>query len=69
MKFRLKTGDYREFRGHIFAYGKPTTVTDKGSITELMAHPDFEPVKDTPVETPAPSTTLRLPKRRGHGVH
>lgn len=67
MKFRLKTKDYREFRGYCFAWGKPTEIRDRGTIEALTGHPDFEEVRDEPinghaVDTPA-SNTLRLPKR------
>lgn len=64
MKFRCKTDQYRQFRGYVFAWGKPTNVIDRASIDALTGHPDFEHVEDAPAnghERPI----LTLPKRRG----
>lgn len=64
MKFKLKTDGYREFRGYVFAYGKPTEVRDRGTVEALTGHPDFDQVPDEPVNG-AHRETLGLPKRRG----
>ena len=64
MKFRCKTEQYRQFRGYVFAWGKPTTVSDRGSIEALIGHPDFEMVEDAPVNGHC-RPILTLPKRRG----
>ena len=61
MKFRLKTNDYREFRGRVFAWGKPVEVTDIGTIEALTGHHDFEEVPDNPANS---RHTLKLPKRK-----
>lgn len=64
MKFRLKTKDYREFRGRVFAWGKPVEVTDIGTIEALTGHPDFEVVPDEPINGKHVVGTLKLPKRK-----
>jgi hypothetical protein len=71
MKFRCKTDQWRQYRGYVFTFGRPTEVTDRGSIEAISMHPDFERVQE-PVEVPrtledaiAPRETLTLPKRRG----
>lgn len=46
MKFRCTTDKWREFRGYVFAYGKPTEIRDRGTIEALNGHPDFEFVED-----------------------
>lgn len=62
MKFKLKTNDYREYRGYVFAWGKPTEIRDRGTIEALTGHPDFDEVKDIPGNGSA-SKTIKLPKR------
>jgi hypothetical protein len=54
MKQFVYEGDYTQYRGYVFAYGKPTTVTDKGTISELDRHPHF---KEFNREEKAPETT------------
>jgi hypothetical protein len=44
-QFVLKTGEYAQFRGYVFAYGKPTTVTDSGTILALANNAAFEEFK------------------------
>lgn len=67
MKFRLKTNDYREYRGYVFAWGKPTEIKDRGTIEALTGHPDFEEVRDEPANGHDTADkvvgTLKLPKR------
>ena len=64
MKFKLKTDGYREFRGYVFSWGKPTEVSDRGSIEALTGHPDFDLVEDVVVNR-RDRPILTLPKRRG----
>jgi hypothetical protein len=64
MKFRCTTDQWRQFRGHVFEYGRPTEVADRGSIEALLMHPDFERVEDEPINGVS-RETLSLPKRRG----
>ena len=64
MKFRCKTDQWRQYRGYVFEYGKPTEVTDRGGIEALTGHPDFEYVPDEPINGTS-SHTLTLPKKRG----
>jgi len=66
MKFKLKTNDYREYRGYVFAWGKATEIRDRGTIEALTGHPDFEEVRDELAnghDVAAVSNTLKLPKR------
>lgn len=53
MKFVCKTEPYRHFRGVLFAYYRPTEVTDAATIKALEKHPDFRKVEDEK-DTPTP---------------
>lgn len=67
MKFKLKTNDYREYRGYVFMFGKPVEIHDNGTIEALTGHPDFEEVRDEPAnghDVAVVSNTLKLPKRK-----
>lgn len=68
-RFRLKGDGWREFRGYVFSFGKPTTVLDRATIEALTGHPDFQEVPDLeinghhiPVAPARPKLTL--PKRK-----
>lgn len=53
-------GAYREFRGYVFANGKPTTIRDSATVEALKRMPEFKPY-----EPPPPAVirkTLRLKK-------
>lgn len=39
-------GDYREFRGHVFAWRKPVTVIDRATIEACLKDPTFKEFKD-----------------------
>jgi Zn finger protein HypA/HybF involved in hydrogenase expression len=45
MKF-IYDGEYREFRGHVFKWRKPTTVTDPATISAIKKDPTFYEVKE-----------------------
>ena len=57
-------GPYTEFRGYVFANGKPTTVTDRAALEAIAKRPDFKVYE--PPAPPAPAVfrrpTLRLKK-------
>ena len=42
--------DYREFRGYVFAYGKPTDVRDQAAIDEISRDPTFRRIEDEEVQ-------------------
>ena len=65
MKFTCKTDKWRQFRGYVFEFGKPTTVTDRATIEILQKHRDFEVFNDVIVDIDVPRETLTLPKKRG----
>ena len=69
MKFKLKTNDYREFRGYCFMFGKPVEIRDRGTIEALTGHPDFEAVQDEVANGHDTADkvvgTLKLPRRPG----
>ena len=46
MKFICLTENYRHFRGVLFAFKKPTEVTDTATIEALARNPDFMRVDD-----------------------
>ena len=46
MKYRYTLGPWKEFRGHVFAYGNPTTVSDKGTLEAIQKMEGFEKVED-----------------------
>lgn len=56
--FRFIEGDYAQFRGYVFMYGKPTKVTDRATIEELKRSPVFEEVKDETQETAPKAAVL-----------
>lgn len=68
MKFIYTEGKYHEFRGYVFMYGKPTSVTDQATIQALLARDDFKPLSeeaknDAPKEeTPAAIEEDTCPK-------
>lgn len=41
-QYIYKGGPYTEFRGYVFKWGKPTTVTDQGTIDALRKRQDFK---------------------------
>jgi hypothetical protein len=61
MKFVYTGGPYTEFRGYVFAYGKPTTVLDRGALEAIAKRADFKEWKDEPqeVETAAAPAVLK----------
>lgn len=44
MKYRYK-GEYREFRGRVFAHGLPVEIDDAATLAALANNPEFEIVK------------------------
>ncbi len=49
MKFVCTEGQYKEFRGYVFALGKPTTITDKATEEALERRNDFRRIDDDKV--------------------
>ena len=56
MRFVYEGGKYREFRGYVFANGKPVTVTDRGTLEAIAKDRTFRQVDDAPEEV-APAAT------------
>ena len=46
MRFEYTGGKYTEFRGYVFAFGHPTTITDKATEEALSKRVDFRRVED-----------------------
>lgn len=46
MRFLYNAGEYKEFRGHVFMHGKPTTITDKATEEAVLQRSDFTRCKD-----------------------
>ena len=46
MRYVYTGGEYTEFRGHVFAYGKPTTILDRGTEEAISKRSDFRRVED-----------------------
>jgi Zn finger protein HypA/HybF involved in hydrogenase expression len=72
MKF-IYDGEYKEFRGHVFKWGKPTTVEDKATQEILLKDPLFWRCDETPEEKPV-LDRYACPKcgrhvRQGHYMH
>ena len=69
MKF-IYNGPYANFNGYVFAFGKPTEVTDRATQAALMKKPGFRKVDDeekAPEAAPAPvlkRPVLTVPRRR-----
>lgn len=60
MKFICITEPYRHFRGWLFAFKRPTEVTDKATIQALLKHPDFMRVDDEKKDE-APAEKVLIP--------
>ena len=56
-------GPYREFNGYVFANGKPTTVSDRATLSAIAKRPDFKvyeaPKPPPPVVEKRPILSLR----------
>lgn len=39
-------GQYREFRGYVFANGKPVTITDRGTLEAIQKDNSFRRFED-----------------------
>lgn len=69
MRF-IYNGSYTQFNGYVFAFGKPTEVTDRATQAVLMKKPGFRKVDDeekAPEAAPAAvlkRPVLGVPKRR-----
>lgn len=50
MKFVYLEGTYKEYRGYVFANGKPATIVDKATEEALLKNPAFRKVEDEKVE-------------------
>ena len=51
MKYIYTGGNYREFRGRVFAHGNAVDITDRGTLAAIAKEPDFKPVEEEkPVE-------------------
>lgn len=51
MKFVYTKGDFAQFRGRTFLWGKPTDITEKATIQALLKNPDYRKVDDETKET------------------
>jgi hypothetical protein len=76
MKF-IYDGEYREFRGYVFKWRKPTTVTDPAAIRAIKQDPSFYEAKDEEEVQKTPEEVLdkyACPKcgrhvKQGHHMH
>lgn len=76
MKF-IYDGEYKEFRGYVFKWSKPTDVTDKATIEILLKDPLFWRCDEEAKETPKENAVLdkyACPKcgkhvKQGHYMH
>ncbi len=73
-KFVYTASPYREFRGYVFANGKPVTITDRGALEAIRRDPTFEEYHEETTESKtseaeAPEAVLNRPiltvKKRG----
>ena len=60
-------GNYAQFRGYVFSHGKPTEITDVGTLEEIKRHPAFKPFVEVCINThsepvPFPFETKPDPK-------
>jgi hypothetical protein len=42
-------GQYKEFMGRVFAYGKPVEITDRATLEAIEKQPGFQKVEDKEV--------------------
>ena len=52
MQFIYTHGPWREFRGYVFAWGKPTDVKDQATINALSTNPLFKRIEDEIYQAP-----------------
>lgn len=63
MKYIYTGGPYTEFRGYVFINGKPTTISDRGTLEAIAKRPDFKPYPQPVVEGVPTRKKLTLPKK------
>ena len=70
------SGNFIQYMGRMFAFGKPVEVTDKATIAALEKNPDFRKVEDEKKieETPKAVLSDEFPKchrivKRGKFMH
>lgn len=51
-------GKYREFRGYVFANGKPTSITDRGTLEAIAKDSSFRRVDDEKENEETPKAVL-----------
>lgn len=76
MKF-IYDGEYREFRGYVFKWGKPTTVEDQGTIEAISKEKGFSRYEEAEQEATQENAILdkyACPKcgkhvKQGHYMH
>lgn len=64
MKFVYTKGQYRQFRGHVFAWHQPTDIQDRATIEACLRDPTFERIEDAVrqeevPQAPAPQVIAR----------
>lgn len=72
MKQFVFQGKYTTYRGYVFAHGKPTTITDRGTLTDIARNPMFREVTEAP--EPVVADPYDCPKcgknvKQGHYMH
>lgn len=58
MKYVCVDG-YREFRGRVFAFGRPVEITDPGTLEAISHNPYFKEVPDEKVQETAETEVLK----------
>lgn len=46
MKYIYTGGPYREYRGYVFALGRPVSIDDKGTLEAISRDKDFQPFEE-----------------------
>lgn len=62
-QFVYTKGPYHEFRGYVFANGKPACIRDRATLEALSTHPDFRRIDEEVKRKETAEEVLNAQKR------
>lgn len=68
MRF-IYDGEYREFRGYVFAWRKPVTVSDKAAIEACLKDPAFKVYEEPKEQDPEACPKCGKVVKQGRFLH
>lgn len=64
MRYVYTGGPWREFRGYVFALGKPVSILDKATEAAIAREKDFKPYEEAEKEAPVLKRPVLTVKRK-----